>query len=67
MDCKQLQKKIIDITIWKKGEQQAPHKPLLLLCMSYQIIYKDIKRVRLKGDHLHDRFVQWHFREEFWE
>lgn len=31
MDCKQLQKKIIDITIWKKGEQRAPHKPLLLL------------------------------------
>lgn len=31
MDINQLQNKIIDITIWKKGEQRAPHKPLLLL------------------------------------
>ena len=31
MDIKQLQQKITDITIWKKGDQRAPHKPLLLL------------------------------------
>jgi putative restriction endonuclease len=31
MDIKELQKTIADITIWKKGDQRAPHKPLLLL------------------------------------
>jgi len=31
MDIKQLQQKITNITIWKKGDQRAPHKPLLLL------------------------------------
>lgn len=31
MDIKELKKTIADITIWKKGEQRAPHKPLLLL------------------------------------
>lgn len=31
MDIKQLKQKITDITIWKKGDQRAPHKPLLLL------------------------------------
>lgn len=31
MDIKQLQNAIADITIWKKGDQRAPHKPLLLL------------------------------------
>ena len=30
MDIKELQKVIVDITIWKKGDQRAPHKPLLL-------------------------------------
>ncbi len=28
---KTLQQAIADITIWRKGEQRAPHKPLLLL------------------------------------
>ena len=28
---KSLQQAIADITIWRKGEQRAPHKPLLLL------------------------------------
>ena len=31
MDIKQLQNIIADITIWRKGDQRAPHKPLLLL------------------------------------
>ncbi|QIQ21013.1 phosphorothioated DNA-binding restriction endonuclease [Zophobihabitans entericus] len=31
MDIKQLQQAIANITIWKKGDQRAPHKPLLLL------------------------------------
>lgn len=31
LDLKQLKQKITDITIWKKGDQRAPHKPLLLL------------------------------------
>ncbi len=26
-----LQQAIADMTIWRKGEQRAPHKPLLLL------------------------------------
>ena len=35
---KTLQQAIADITIWRKGEQRAPHKPLLLLHVlaSYQ-------------------------------
>lgn len=28
---KTLEQAIADITIWRKGEQRAPHKPLLLL------------------------------------
>lgn len=28
---KNLQRAIASITIWRKGEQRAPHKPLLLL------------------------------------
>ncbi len=28
---KTLQQAIADITIWRKGEQRTPHKPLLLL------------------------------------
>lgn len=66
MDCKQLQKKSL-ISLFGKKANSEHHINLYYFCMSYQIIYKDIKRVRLKGDHLHDRFVQWHFREEFWE
>lgn len=31
MDIKELQNIIAEITIWKKGDQRAPHKPLLLL------------------------------------
>lgn len=31
MNIKQLQNIITDITVWKKGDQRAPHKPLLLL------------------------------------
>ena len=31
MGIKQLQHKIIDIIIWKKGEQRALHEPFLIL------------------------------------
>ena len=31
MGIKQLQHKIIDIIIWKKGEQRAQHVPFLVL------------------------------------
>lgn len=31
MGIKYLQQKISNLCIWKKGDQRAPHKPLLLL------------------------------------
>jgi putative restriction endonuclease len=31
VNIQELIQKITDITIWKKGDQRAPHKPLLLL------------------------------------
>ncbi len=31
MDSKQLKEKINNLSIWKKGDQRAPHKPLLIL------------------------------------
>lgn len=36
MDIQKLIQKITDITIWKKGDQRAPHKPLLLLYVLLQ-------------------------------
>jgi len=36
MDIKQLQHRIIDITIWKKVHQQVRHKFLLLFCVLNQ-------------------------------
>lgn len=31
MNSEQLKEKISNLTIWKKGDQRAPHKPLLIL------------------------------------
>lgn len=36
MGIKQLQHKIIDIIIWKKGEQRAQHEPFLYVLSKYK-------------------------------
>lgn len=36
MGIKQLQHKIIDIIIWKKGEQRAQHVPFLYVLSKYK-------------------------------
>lgn len=43
MDPTMLKDKINNLTIWKKGDQRAPHKPLLILYALGQMQNKDAR------------------------
>lgn len=46
MDSKQLKEKINNLSIWKNGDQRAPHKPLLILYALAQLQNKGTKILR---------------------
>lgn len=46
MDSMQLKEKINNLSIWKKGDQRAPHKPLLILYALGQLQHKGSKFMR---------------------
>ncbi len=60
MDKEEVRKLITGLKVWKRGDQRAPHKPLLLLyalgrclrgedrLMSYEIVDKDLKKLLLE-------------------
>lgn len=43
MNAEELKKKLENLSIWKKGDQRAPHKPLLILYALGQLMNKQAK------------------------
>lgn len=46
MNPYQLKERITNLSIWKKGDQRAPHKPLLILYALAQLQNKDVRFLR---------------------
>ncbi|MDR5659251.1 hypothetical protein RH915_07095 [Serpentinicella sp. ANB-PHB4] len=40
MNANELKNRIENLSIWKKGDQRAPHKPLLILYALGQLVFK---------------------------